>query len=559
MKKLLIILLISSLWSCTKAQTGILGPLVSPPTYTPTSDLLARYTFSEGAGTTLSDASGNGHTATISGSYAWGSDAVLLSAGYIATPSLMADFPVPASVSFTITPSVSYPNGTQASLFRKDNAGGDYVYCYIRTSGELALAFVGSSIAGTMVGPVTSFTAGTAYRITATWDAYVVSLFINGELYLRTKRAGLRPADGVVGPFVFGAYRDGAGASSLHFQGSLSRIVVRGHFMSTAGAVADYNNTTLIPTTQDDLFSQTAHEVLGLGAVGAYDENGAMEPSLIFKDGVYHMYYTALKPQSGDYVHTTCHATATSLEGPWTKDAANPIFGPGKVGNRQLARNKIFYADGYYYLTGVEYGGTGAAYLYRSADLSTWTDLGQFMAIADVPSATMLGNPDLYETKIGGYYYMMMEGLVSGIWENHVYRSTSIEGTWAYVGKANLTIQAGQATGGVMLHHDGSQWHGWYHSGGDLEVTTLAAGNLPTRIFYAKSTDLLTWTDKQLVMSIPDEPFVDHTDQTADPSRPMEAGGRTHLFMSYMQNGSNVKGVIRRHTYEGTLSSLLSQ
>ncbi|HYH14633.1 MAG TPA: LamG-like jellyroll fold domain-containing protein [Flavisolibacter sp.] len=527
-------------------------------------DLLASYTFAEESGASVADSSGNNRTATLTGSYTRENGGVTLTNGALIVPSLLDTLPSRVTISFRIKPSVNYPNGAIASLVNKHTNTNSFFDCSIYPSGNLMFNFQNNGIEGLNSNPPTSFTAGQEYTISITWDAYVLTIFINNTVYFRKKKEGQRPTTGTPGPLVIGSFYDPqSNTYSQPFNGWVGPVTVRRHHLSTNGATAYHNKTPLVPTTQEDKFSQESTLILGLGPQGAYDENGSMEPSNpILENGVWALYYTALKKiNSNDYYHTTNRATASNIYGPYNKDVNNPIFGQGRIGNRNLARCNRFDVEGTRYLLGVNSGIIGidddSLYLYKQVN-GTWTDLGKLLDKTAIPGCTRFGNPGIWEQKVGGYYYMIMEGLVNNIWENHLFRSTSIESGWTRIGYSNFTIQSGQATGGISMKHDGTYWHAWYHSAGDLDVSTINGGNIPTRIFYARSTDALAWTSKQMVMGIPEEPFLNTTDQTADPSLPIEVGGKCYLFMSYMENGSNVAGQIRLHVYNGTLNSLLS-
>jgi len=64
--------------------------------------------------------------------------------------------------------------------------------------------------------------------------------------------------------------------------------------------------------------------ILTNGPPGSYDAVHAHKPSVVFKDGTYYMYYSALGSNGG----TIALATSTSPIGPWTKYSGNPVLSP---------------------------------------------------------------------------------------------------------------------------------------------------------------------------------------------------------------------------------------
>lgn len=72
--------------------------------------------------------------------------------------------------------------------------------------------------------------------------------------------------------------------------------------------------------------------VLRAGDPGEWDDAHAQHPSVVYVNGVYHMYYEGT--QTGYYWGTGGIGHATSRDGiVWTKDPANPVLRPGSPGS----------------------------------------------------------------------------------------------------------------------------------------------------------------------------------------------------------------------------------
>jgi len=69
----------------------------------------------------------------------------------------------------------------------------------------------------------------------------------------------------------------------------------------------------------------SGNPILTIGSPNSYDDKHAHKPSVVYKDGIYYMYYSAQK-EGGN--RTIALATSTSPTGPFTKYAGNPILEP---------------------------------------------------------------------------------------------------------------------------------------------------------------------------------------------------------------------------------------
>lgn len=120
-------------------------------------------------------------------------------------------------------------------------------------------------------------------------------------------------------------------------------------FSATA---AGENSRIYYATSTDDGVSWTvsADPALGLGVTGSWDGKDVMSPTVVKVDGVYHMYYAGCSKLSGVYV--LGHALSEDGIN-WTRDPANPILIYGDEGECDyygLSNPTVLYEDGMFKL-----------------------------------------------------------------------------------------------------------------------------------------------------------------------------------------------------------------
>lgn len=172
--------------------------------------------------------------------------------------------------------------------------------------------------------------------------------------------------------------------------------------------------------------------VLTGGTGGAWDSLRAMEPTVINVGGTYHMWYTGEKvfPYS-----SIGHATASNPEGPWTKDAGNPVF-------------------------------TGSA--------GTW-DANEVYAPTVIPN--------------GGAYEMFYSGNNGGTWMTGHASAANANGPWTKDPNAILSLaRTGWEASADSLDYagavlDGGTWKVFYSAGGTYQIGLATLTNQPQLIF----------------------------------------------------------------------------
>lgn len=526
------------------------------------------YHFDEGTGTTSDDAVGSSD-ATLTGA-SWVSDVSFASGAAVQTSGtgssrvtlpVLNTFPKQGSISLKFKPNIAYPTSSAVAIFGKFNSFSyaSFLALGIKpNTGALVVSYSKNGAPESYSDDISiSWNTSRVYSFTVSWDLLFYYVYMDGVLKLKVSHGGA-PASGSAYPLILGADVDpytgvyyGAFASAV-----FDELVITDHYMTEAMAYAYATNQKFIPSKiEDKFYAKEGALKIDTDPSWEYTEEVAAEPSMIKEGNTYELYYASGNTTTSYIVRTT----SSTIDGTFVRDA-HPIIGEGYVGNRKVARTYVLKDKGagggkYIFATGVHvFPEHFWKYKYVNG---TWTDLGKMLDVSTIPSATTLGNISVTDTAVGGYYYMIAEALISSIWGFHLLRATSLEGSWQYVQSIpSLAIASGRAAGGAVIWYDSGTWHLIYHYAGDYVVNPYGEGNLPTRLAYAKSTDLINWTDKQSVAGLTYAPFT-HTDQLADPDV-YEGDGKTALTYSVMDNVGTVLGQVRQNIFNGTKKQLVT-
>lgn len=137
-------------------------------------------------------------------------------------------------------------------------------------------------------------------------------------------------------------------------------------------------------TSTDKIHFTDQGEMIGIGTHNVWDHM-ALGNTFVWKENnTYYLFYDGLKEGVGEYWKTGL-ATASTITGPWTKYASNPIFGSDsrdiegaeifRVNNEIIKHNGLYYA----YMAYGDGGHTGGFYYVErlhSSDLHTWVSDG---------------------------------------------------------------------------------------------------------------------------------------------------------------------------------------
>jgi hypothetical protein len=269
-----------------------------------------------------------------------------------------------------------------------------------------------------------------------------------------------------------------------------------------------------------------------------WEGTALQEPNVWYYNGAYHMYYTGgtSSPRIG-------YATATTLNGPWTKNA-NPVLG-GTYGG---------YTNGAYHSSIYIEGTTINIYFVDSSDNSllhhatstlaapgTVTVSGTTWALPS--GGTLWGNTSIL--KDGSSYIIAFEcSTAANSWQTGLGTMTSPTSaiSVSQFPCTSLRPNAGNTTatpGGPALFKEGTKYVMYYHAG--------TSGSLPTYGYRAtcSTSDITTWTIDNNSYPIIDRSHPYEVDQVADLFPIQDAvTGRWCCFWTAFDNAGTYAGYI---------------
>lgn len=263
-----------------------------------------------------------------------------------------------------------------------------------------------------------------------------------------------------------------------------------------------------------------------LKASAPWEGNCVCENVVLYENGTYKMWYR------GGWASEAI-GYAESADGQnWTKSANNPVYGGGGSNvHTSPGEPWVSKIDGIYWLYTTDNSGPFMN-VSLSIDGMLWTPQSSSCALP--PGGSLWGNRVVWREG-GDTWLMLQEAMAQGAWQ--IYLFTSVDGlVWSIENGgaplSTLQVHSGGMYGGPRFARLGSDlspkfpdglYHLWYHAGTD-------GGGLPTDIYHATSTDLLSWTIS------PSTPVLTHAghgfewDQVAGPVPVVAGEGPAFLF-----------------------------
>lgn len=273
-------------------------------------------------------------------------------------------------------------------------------------------------------------------------------------------------------------------------------------------------------------------------ATQAWEQGGGVgwvqEPTVIYEDGGFTMFYTGGVSGNGDYAMGRARCTGDPLvPANWTKNTG-PVFGRGGSGYAGIVLRNFVMKDGSTYRC---YFSNDINLMHStSSDGITWATPTTILTPAAVGSGcTQLTNSHVWKEGAGDWH-MLMEPVGGTTWVDSIGYWTSTDGLAWTIQNGGLPLawmytppgMSGAGGPAVVLH--GSVKHIWYGS------------RFPSDIFHATSTDIVTGT-----VTSP-APVFTHAgagtfeyDQACDPSL-VVVGGTSYMFYSGNNNTTNAQG-----------------
>ncbi len=207
------------------------------------------------------------------------------------------------------------------------------------------------------------------------------------------------------------------------------------------------------------------------GTAGGYKQSWAQEPTTLYDNGVFRMWYS-----SGSATRTISNATSADGLTNWTDYAGNPVTASG------VTRSSVMKVGSIYYMFVLASGNLAR---YTSSDGLAWTQTH-----ANVLPAGSAGAWD--ETGIANNFILIDGGVWKMFYESHSAKwwvglatSTDLGITWVKDG-ANPIMGGGAASySAPWTIKVGDFYYAWYHG--------HPSAVLPTDIYLLRSVDLHTW------------------------------------------------------------------
>lgn len=296
--------------------------------------------------------------------------------------------------------------------------------------------------------------------------------------------------------------------------------------------------------------------------VSVNNANGIFgEQSILKFKGKYYLYFTAAKSSPATFVESgIAVAISDRPDGGFMMYSNDVVIGGGrnKAGvSRAMGSWAGVIGDYVYIFASMEYITNGGAKIFKSSDGINFTLVGDFVTASQIPRSA---NIAIYPHKqSNGYFYGVVEGMVSNLWEMYLVKSLSLESGWQVVGKINgvKPFADNRMAGGPNLHKsvNGDRWILFYHAAHEM------GGNVPTANFHAFSSEIepLNWTNITKDLDITDhlpEYNAFNCDQVATPFIYQE-NGKLHYSYCLAQNEPSLYTQLRTCIFDGTIDEFV--
>lgn len=285
------------------------------------------------------------------------------------------------------------------------------------------------------------------------------------------------------------------------------------------------------------------------------------EQSVVKFKGKYYLYFTAAKSSPSTFIESgVAVAVSNRPDGGFMMYTDDVVIGGGrnKAGvPRAMGSWAGVIGDYVYVFASMEYITSGGAKIFKSSDGLNFTLVGDFVSADQIPKAA---NIAIYpEKQSNGFYYGVIEGMVTNLWEMYLVKSTNLESGWQVVGKIQgvKPYGADRMAGGPNLHKsaNGDRWILFYHAAHEM------GGNVPTANFHAFSSEIepLNWTNITKDLDITDhlpEYNAFNCDQVATPFI-FQDNGKIYYSYCLAQNEPSLYTQLRTCLYDGTIDEFV--
>ncbi|KNB60998.1 hypothetical protein [Chryseobacterium sp. Hurlbut01] len=379
-------------------------------------------------------------------------------------------------------------------------------------------------------------------------DAYFLYIFFNGQ------KLAFRNISKKVTLFQFTIFKDSSRTITkiAFFNRSLSKKRVLNWNIN--------GNPFTVDDAMDRVFPQEGYQISDHLVVGnPYFDFVAEQNIVKFKDKFF-MYGSVIRTTPSNFIESGIGVFVSNrVDGGYQMYTNDAVIG-GERNKAGVTRAMACWAgvkdNTVYVFAAMDYIVPNAGgKIFKSTDGLNFTQVGNFIPTGINQLANIGIHP---EKQSNNYYYGVVEGMVSGIWQIYLVRSLNFESGWEIVQLLpSLQIQnTDRMYGGPKLTKtaNNEKWIITYHAAHE------AGGNVPTSLYVAECSEVepINWTNKRAFLEIADElPYYDayNCDQAAT-AQIIEEGGKTFISYVLAQNLPNVFCQIRILKFDGNKEEL---
>jgi hypothetical protein len=528
-------------------------------------------TFVDGSGATVANTGTLGGTLGLVGGYTWNAVDIFAAtgtslslngtSGYVAkTGALDA---LGAKGTMAITFKVSSLTGTPRILsktWRYAGGGsdyGDFFNLHIRSADfKLGFSFYKGTTRQSDRAGKTVVTANVVHRIVVVWsneNSTFYKIYMDGVLEIEGNFdvSALGTISGSAQPLTIGALCPGTsgGVFSAFMTGTLHEFALWDRRLTLKEIDAYMENRKIFD--KNDISKWTVSTLTDIGGI---EPNTAVEPSIMYDNGKFRLWYIKYGSSSTP-THTLWYTETTTIEPNVATTWSTPTVAYKANGLTAMVNNTIVRKFGStYYLYCRAGTGFGPISVATSSDGLLFNDAATALA----NTASGFGNVGYYNCDViydpvSNQYKMIMEARdVSNIYLLGYATATSPLGPFTMVGQITGALP-GLGTGnhgGPSLNLVDGKPQMWYHA-------DPIEGIIPMELYRASSTNYSAWT-----MALGGTPFIvrerNHEwDQSSDVSV-IEENGESYAIYNQMDNRTPFYAYLNIAKYNGPLLSLVT-
>ena len=322
-----------------------------------------------------------------------------------------------------------------------------------------------------------------------------------------------------------------------------------------------YGNPFSLDDAMDKLFPQEGYQISNDLIKNNKWFDFLAEQNIVKVKDKFHLYGSVIRSTPSAFIESGIGLFISNrIDGGYSMYTNDAVIGGmrNKAGVTRAMSSWAGVKDDFIYIfAGMDYTAANAGgKIFKSpiTDGKTFTQVGSI--VSGISNLANMGF--CTEKQSNGYYYGVIEGMLSGIWQIYLVRSLNWESGWQVVQVlTSLQIQnTDRMFGGpkIMRSANDDRWIIIYHASHEM------GGNVPTSLYVAEcfETEPINWTNKRALLEITDElDFYNayKCDQVATPQL-IEEGGKTYISYVLAQNVPDLHCQVRIAKFDGNKEEL---